>query len=271
MDYGSKPAAKKTKANPAKKKAAKKTTKKNVTKSASSRKKQKGTWILLGDAFYCAENVKHNSDGMIAVKITPSNGTQEAALKGLQSRRSRHNQIPFAVKNDGHHVNVNQVEKETIGDDQTWTLTLQPAQEQNSMGFQFSPNGMDVNEVARLRAGRILVNNPPPPKKQQRGFGGNDSLVESAISGGMGSVSVAECVVKEVYQKFGNESHWKELARLKSVYLLNATNTVAHILELKFGALRGGRMKVTFKGQRRERYSNEPAATIQIEDYCELN
>ena len=130
---------------------------------------------------------------------------------------------------------------------------------------------MDVNEVARRRAGRILVNNPPPQQNPQRGFGGEDSMIERAISGEMGAIKTAECAVQQIYREFKDEPHWKELARLKSVYLLKATNTVAHVLELKFGSLRNGRMKVTFDGRRAEKYSNKPAATIQIEDYCELN
>ena len=267
MDYGSKPATEKLKA-PVKEK----TAKKSVKKPASiSKKKQKGTWILLGEGFYCAENVKHKSDGLIEVRVAPVNGIQEAALKGLQSSHYRHSHIPFAVKNDGHHVNVKQIEKETVGDHQVWTVTLQPAQEHNAMGIEFSPNGMDVNEVARRRAGRILVNNPPPQQNSQRGFGGEDSMIERAISGEMGAIKTAECAVQQIYRKFKDEPHWKELARLKSVYLLKATNTVAHVLELKFGSLRNGRMKVTFDGRRAEKYSNKPAATIQIEDYCELN
>ena len=270
MNYGSATAPKKAKVSPAKKKVSKKSAKSKS--STGSRSKQKGTWILLGDAFYCAANVKQSSEGRITVKVVPANGVQEAALKGLQGSRFRHSQIPFAVKNDGHHVTINEVEKEILGDEQTWTIALQPVQEQNSMGIEFSPNGMDVNEVARRRAGRILVNNPAPPEKTaHRGFGGEDSLVENAISGGMGSVNVTRCVIHEIYDEYGSEPHWKELARLKSVYILKATNTVAHILELKFGAFRGGRMKVTFKGQRPKRYSNKPAATIQIEEYCELS
>ncbi len=86
----------------------------------------------------------------------------------------------------------------------------------------------------------------------------------------MGSIAVDGCVVKKIYQQLQGQPHWKECARLMAVFLLKATGTIEHVLELKFGPVRGQKMKVTFRGKRPAQYSNKPAATIEIEGQCEL-
>ena len=86
----------------------------------------------------------------------------------------------------------------------------------------------------------------------------------------MGSIALDGCAVKKIYQQLQGQPHWKECARLKAVFLLKVTGTIEHVLELKFGPVRGQKMKVSFRGKRPAQYSNKPAAIIEIEGQCEL-
>ena len=73
-----------------------------------------------------------------------------------------------------------------------------------------------------------------------------------------------------MYQQFGQESHWKEFARLKSIYLLKMTGTIEHVIDFKIGAVRGGQVTVTFRGRRPQHYSNVAPETIEINGKCSL-
>ena len=87
---------------------------------------------------------------------------------------------------------------------------------------------------------------------------------------GMTGFEIKECVVRSVYREYGHTTAWKEFARLKSIFLMKMTGTVEHILELKIGAVRGGKVSVSFRGKRPQHYSNVPAETIELAGKCPL-
>ena len=132
---------------------------------------------------------------------------------------------------------------------------------------EVSANGVGPDEIARRRAGRILVNDPPPV--ENRRSISTDSLVEGFVTG-TGEYAINECVVRSIFRQHGRSTDWKVFARLKSVFLLKITGTVEHVLELAIGAVNGGKVAITFRGRRGQRYSNLPPATIEINGACPL-
>jgi hypothetical protein len=59
-------------------------------------------------------------------------------------------------------------------------------------------------------------------------------------------------------------------AKLKAVFLLKAVGVVEHVLDLTIGAVRANRVAVTFRGQRKPRYTGSAAEVIEVSGRCPL-
>lgn len=246
-----------------------KTPKKTATPKPSS-SRVKGTWIMLGENFFVAERVRNQADGTISVELTPRSGEEEAHIAALRpGAYGNRRELGLAVNNDAYEVMVENVVSEHVGAHQKWTLTLKTQEQQSGFMTEMTFNGVGPDEIAAQRAGRILLNDPPP-KKKSRGYS-DDSFMEGAITGSSGKHQVDGCVVQKVYRTHGDSPSWKEMARLKAVFLLKMSNTVEHVIDLKIGAVRGNKVKVTFKGRRPRRYSNEEPITLALEGVCDLS
>jgi len=243
--------------------------------TGGSRSKRSGTWVMLGDHFFQASSVKHHSDGSLVVEVSPNSGEEEAALASLRpSQYGGHTALPFAANNDAHVVRVNHVESETAGGRQIWKLSLTSQREDFSggmaeMAFKTDGKTYSPDDLAQLRAGRILLNDPPPSTGRGRGFG-QHAMLEGFIEGMNSKHPVRDCVVRSVFACHGNNPAWKEFARLQSLFLLKATGTVEHVLELALGPVRAGRISVRFRGQRARRYTNAPATILEVNGSCPL-
>lgn len=231
--------------------------------------KRTGSWIMLGERFFLAESVRHQSEGKVEVVLSPTNGEEEADLASFRPTQfNNRRRFPFAVNNDAHLVQVDQVTTETKLNRQQWTLSLTAIPpERSNANFEMTVNGVSPEEIARRRAGRILLNDPPPADR--RGHS-TDSIIEANIEG-YGDYVVKECVVASVFRSHGQSSDWKDFARLKSVFLLKMTGTVEHVLVLSIGTLRNNKVAIEFQGRRAKKYSNVSPATIEISGSCSLN
>ena len=260
-ERASTPAKSPTKAKPAKLK----------SKSAP---KTSGTWVMLGDHFFPADAVRHRSDGTVEITATTGSGEEAAVFAGLRpSRLGGGSDLPFAVHNDAHVVRVKSVESEAAGGHQVWTLALSVEND------RFGGSGTDVtynmggrtytpDDIARMRAGRILLNDPPPRAATSRGYSAEDSLL--GFIEGSGRYPARECSVRSVFASHGKDPNWKEFARLKAIFLLKATGTVEHVLDLTFGAVRAGQVPVKFRGRRPMRPGYGETTTIELSGSCPL-
>lgn len=239
----------------------------NGKKTASV--KRSGTWFMLGERFFLAESVRHQSDGKLEVVLSPTNGEEEADLTSFRPTQfNSRRRFPFAVNNDAHLVQVDQVTTETKSNIQQWTLSLSaiPPERSNAI-FEMTVNGVSPDEIARRRAGRILLNDPPPADR--RGHS-TDSIIEAHIEG-YGEYAVKECVVSSVFRSHGQSPDWKEYARLKSVFFLKMTGTVEHVIQISIGTVRNKKVAVEFHGRRAKKHSNVAPVTIEISGSCPLD
>lgn len=263
-ERASAPAKPPAKAKPAQAKATK----------AKAAPKAGGTWVMLGDHFFRADAVRHCADGTVEVTTTTSGGEDAAFLAALRTPRlGGGSDLPFAANNDSHVVRVRSVESEAAGGRQVWALALSIEDDRLGGG------GMDVtynmggktympDDIARMRAGRILLNDPPPRAGPGRGYSAEDSLL--GIIEGSGRYPARECVLRSVFASHGKDPNWKEFARLKSIFLLKATGTFEHVLELKIGAVRSGKVGVKFRGRRPEQYGRGGGSTVEVTGACVL-
>lgn len=237
------------------------------TSARKAPKKLKGTWILLGEHFYLATQVRNASDGSVSIEVTPRSGEEEARIAGLRPRQyGGAVQVPFAVNNDAYEVAVEEVVTEHAGTKPKWLLKLRQ-HEQNRTFMEMTVNGVGPDELARLRAGRLLLNDPPV--RSTRGYD-RDAMIESHIVGQGSKYSVDRCVIQEIYSSHGAHAYWRDLARLKAVLLLKMTGTVEHVVVLKIGALKSGKVKVEFTGRRSEKYSNREPTQIDLNGECKM-
>jgi hypothetical protein len=144
-------------------------------------------------------------------------------------------------------------------------------EQQTGFATEMSVQGLGPDEIARRRVGRILLNDPPPPTTGRSSGFNDDSFIDGFISGAMTGVEIKECVVREMYQTHGQSISWKEFARLKSIFLLKITGTIEHILELIIGVVRNGKVSISFRGRRPQRYSNVAPTTIEVNGSCPLS
>jgi hypothetical protein len=207
------------------------------------------------------------------IQIAPSNAEQEADLQTLLPQRHGGNRVPFAVRNDAHLVRIKGCEKDISGEPPVWKLTLAPEDGFGGNALESTitqgSTTYSPDDIARLRAGRILFNDPPLKLQGKRGYD-PWSFVEIYISGASGPYPVKECVIQSVFTKYGKNANWRELARLQAVFLLKASGTVEHILDLTIGPVREGKVPVTFRGRRHPQYSNVEASVIELSNTCPL-
>ena len=253
---------------------AKSVAKPKPVKEATSRIKSSATWVMIGTSYFQASSVKHTTEGNFIVDVMPWNGEEEADLESLRpTQYGPRTSLPFAVRNDAQLVRVVKSEKHFVGQSAKWTLTLKVE------NGNFGANGMEAtinengkthtpDEIAKLRAGRILLNDPPIPPSGRSSFG--FSLVESAITGS-GHRQVKDSIIRSVFDTNKKHPNWKEFARLQAVYLLRAIGTLGHILDLTIGAVRAGQVSITFRGRRASSYTNQQATIIEVSGKCHLD
>ncbi len=267
---------KQVKIAPAKKKPRGQKRQQSVSAKGTRKDRSALTWIMLDKFFFPAIKVRHGQDGLYTVQIAPANAEEEADLQSLlPSRHAAGGSLPFAARNDAQLIRVKTCEKEMSGDHSVWTLTLAP--EDGGFGnsgmessLSVGGNTYSADDIARLRAGRILVNDPPQKTVGHRGYDPG-SLLEGFICGSSSRHPIRQCVLQEVFAKHGKHSYWRELARLQATFLLKASGTVEHVLDLTIGPVRGGKAAVTFRGRRRPAYSNSEPTLIELSGNCTLN
>jgi hypothetical protein len=239
---------------------------------------ESGRWVLLDTQFYQAESVRQ-SEGNWVVAIRSTSAEDDAYLSGLHPHHfGRSRPMPFAHRNDGSLVTLKGVESVSEGGDQVWTITLVPEDIEyggNMMDMAYRAQGREYTpeDFARLRAGRILLNDPPPIRDDDsnRLDRMSDAMLESFIRGHNNPVSVEHCIVRVIYGSAGNDpERFLRLARLASIYFLKAGNAVERILELTLGPIRDGKVHVCFRGRRRKVASNVEPAVIEVEGDCPL-
>jgi len=239
-----------------------------------------GQWVLLDTQFYETESVRQTADGNWVVEIRSRNAEQDAHLSGLEPQQfGRSRPIPFAHRNDGFVVTVIAVESMSQGGEQAWTVTLAPEDVEYGgsimdVTWQTETGQYTPDDFARLRAGRILLNDPPPLEDDGRPVSPdqiNELMLESHIRGMDSPVSVEHCIVQVIYRSVGNEPEkFLRLARLASIYFLKAGGVVERVLDLTLGPIKNDKVHVRFRGRRRQVAMNVEPTVIEVEGDCPL-
>lgn len=235
-----------------------------------------GRWLLLDTKFYEGDTVRQTATGEWVAEIQSTGAEDDAYLGGLKPQHfARSRPIAFAHRNDGFLAAVKSVESVSRGGQQVWIVSMIPEDIHYGMDMAYQATGKlyTPDDFARLRAGRILLNDPPPLKDDHRSAFDrtNEIMLESFIRGSNNPVSVERCIVQVIYQGFkGDSERFLRLARLASIYFLKAGNVAEQILDLTLGPIREGKVHVRFRGRRRQAPSNVELVVIETEGECPL-
>jgi hypothetical protein len=228
-----------------------------------------GAWVLLGASFYSAESVAERADGTIQATIEPASTDEDAALRSLRpGEYGRGEPVPYAYQNDAFLAKVVTAERNSTAGRSFWTVTLKPEPDQSSgFGVEMAFNGISADEIAAMRARLLLLNETPA----RSGRDMNDQMLLSMVQGHGPVVRVERSPFPELWEQFRSQPEmFLPMARLYAVFLLKATGTCEHVLDLTLGPISDERLAVKFRGRRRKEYSNRPASEIQVAGECRL-
>jgi hypothetical protein len=231
-----------------------------------------GDWILLHTNFLHADEVRHNADGTITAEIASRSTEESAAIQQLHpSRHDRPRSVAFAYGDDALIVSVSKIEGRSSGKRQVWTVTLKPEDIRYGGGLmEMSVQGHSADEIAEMRTGRLLLNDPAPPRQDARRRNHFD-IVENAIRGMGTRIPVERCILHGVWEAYGTQpTIVLPYARLSSIYILKASDCVEQVLELRLGPVTDGKCHVRFRGRRARRASNVEPHVISLEGDCPL-
>ncbi len=236
-----------------------------------------GAWLKLGDRFYKSERFERHGKNNILLQISSSSAEDDAALNRLRPHQEgRGDTTGFAYQNEGGFARIDKVSSASQAEKNVWSIEMTFVDDQrggmwNDMSYSCDNKHYSPDDIAELRAGRLLINDPPPPRRKSRGI--DYDYLESIISGSSDSpVKTDKCIVRTIVaQNRDNLETALSWARLEAVFRLKATKVIESILEFSLGPLVGEKLHIRFRGQRPIRYQNEPPETITVEGDCELS
>jgi hypothetical protein len=235
-----------------------------------------GSWLKLDDRFYKADRFERPSKTRVTLQLTSASAEEDAALDRLRPHHhGRGRTIGFAYQNEGGLVVIDQATSVSHGDSNVWSLDLACEDDQhggmlNDMSHTINGTHYSSDDIAELRAGRLLINVPPPPRRRSRGI--PEDTVESLITGWSDStVNMDGCIVRNIVaQNRDNLETGLSWARLEAVFHLKATGIVESVLELSLGPVVGDKLHVRFRGQRPFPCEGETPEIIAVEGDCDF-
>lgn len=163
---------------------------------------------------------------------------------------------------------VEAADRSRDGSGERWTLVVVLDEQRGGNLMEMSTSGKSVDEIAELRARRILLDEKPPADVAR--WGQVDTMLETLVQGLGSSRSLAVSPIPALYRQFRTDiPFFLAAARLVAVLELRRTETVEHVLELSLRPQAAG-LSVRFRGRRRKVYTNEPAHEMAFEGVCPL-
>jgi hypothetical protein len=134
------------------------------------------------------------------------------------------------------------------GGSEHWNLEVKP--DEPSWGMEISLQDLSADQIAELRARRILLNEKR--RKGRRGNDLNDTMLETFISGNGPPLEVNESPLPALFHDLKSDlDFFVAAARLVCVLWLQLSGVVEHVFELGIQMQDDTTLGVPFEGQRR--------------------
>ena len=220
------------------------------------------------ELFARAERIRV-SGKQLSLSIQPSDPQHLAFIREIE--RNSREPIGLAFNLSALFVRLKSseqiIEKEEI-------LQLEFAEDEyatRGSSIQFSTGGYSVDQIAEMRARRILLDE----SLDEYFASGNDlnrQLLDKAIQGGYDSkFQIMQSPLPSLFSVFkGKPTEFAEAARVYCVLLLLLTHTVSYIDKLAVELRSSNKLYVSFKGSRPPHYSGEEPSLVEVEGTCNL-
>ena len=240
-----------------------------------------GMYVLIDDRFFEAESVDEK-DGLITMVASSEDAAVEAAIKGLRPPlHGSPKPIGYAHGNDAMLVRVKSIDSRSESGKKRWFITLVPEKMEYGgshmeVTIGTSRGSVTPEDAARLRAGRILLNDPPYAPDQRKAGGDllrtvEDAMVENAVQGS-GAYLAKTCGVQLICSKQDIPLPQRfQIARLVAIFQLIVGDAVEHVRLLVIGPIKGKKVHVKFRGMRRRRFANVEPVEIEVEGDCPIS
>ena len=227
-------------------------------------------WVLIGEKLFRSQKVTMHGTQSLTVILRTSDCEEDAAIAMLRPQKWEGRPLPFAFRNEAWLTRVTSANSESQGHDNIWTVEL--SIEQLDYGgnalTEIATTGYTADDIAKLRAGRILLNSPAKPAKLAM----EKAILEGLITGMNTPVHANHCPILKLWKSWnGVEEDFLACARLLSVFYLKLTYTVEHIQELSLGPIeRKKQLHIRFRGIRKKIFTNQDATKIEVSGICNL-
>jgi hypothetical protein len=233
-----------------------------------------GSLLKLDAVVFAAEKVTRPQRDKILVELNVRSPQEQIALEDLRpdgDRGNRGKHIAFAYQNDGGFVRIEEARSTSQGGQEHWVLQLTKTDISNDFFTEMNYQGYSADEIAEMKAGRVLINNPPISKKRARHAA--DDFLEFALAGGSNPAAKIEgCTVRQAFTaNSGDPDMAMRIARLESVFMLKANHIVETIELFTLGPYSAEGVPVVFAGKRRKRFANEDPTAINVKGVCKLD
>ncbi len=240
-----------------------------------------GQWVLLHEHFFQIETYSQNADGKIIVQIPSRSIEEDTVIQSLRPKLEQSPVIKFAYQNDGFLVKVKSIESTPRQDYKVWTLNLEPRRtkldgQMLEQSYKGRKQFYSADDIARLKVGRLLLNNPPKLQILQDAQVFSPALaeremLENLIRNSATPIRIEDCVLGSLYPVYKDQPRvFLELARLQAIFYLKATGVVDQVMELSLGPIAQGKVHVHLSGKRQQVYGNIEPAMIEVEGDCPL-
>jgi hypothetical protein len=200
----------------------------------------------------------------LRLDLVPANARERAFLAGFADERR--GQIYVAYDVTAIFGWIESISHTRARGKEHWNLEVKP--DEPPRGMEVSLQDLSADQVAELRARRILLNER---WKGRRNNDLNDTMVESFISGHGTPLEVGEPPLPALFRDLKSDpDFFVTAARLVCVLWLQLSGVVEHILDLDLRMQGNAALAVRFEGQRRRQYSNADPAVIRVEGLCRL-
>lgn len=233
-----------------------------ATRSVSS----SGDWALLDDNLFLTESVDIQENQSVTLRISPATSEQKAFFRNLQPDRFNKKQVKYAHEDEAAIMQVESICSSSSKGKTTLVLTLNPVQQSQGNSMEVNLNGYSADEIARLRARLLLLNETPNIQSKNE-----SSWLNSYVEGYDNTVKIKKSIFPDLWKQLKTQPQlFLYHARLTAVYYLKMSRTIEHILELKLSLIKGNVLSIRFRGQRKQSSSQEPAV-IKVIDNCTLD
>lgn len=201
----------------------------------------------------------------VSMELCPASPRESAFLRDLVTRNA-----PFgiAAANAAILGRITQSAAVLEQGKEIWKLTLTEEATDYGTTMEASVEGRSADEIAELRARRILLDERLGSSGKR--FGADD-LLEMFVAGMNTPLKVPHSPLPGIYKEWKDDpATFLPLARLTAITWLRLSGTVEHVLHLDM-SLADGRLAVEFEGQRKRKYVNAGPYVIKVSGVCPLS